>query len=103
MYKHHIYNHDIQIQCRQHKRKSNILTYGFFLWTESNWYYEHIVPVACQWAHENICPYDPDVWQVRVNMGTYDSKISIYFADEDHAMAFKLAWGAHKIERGQHG
>lgn len=101
MYIHKIGDSEFKINCRQHKRKSNILTYGFFLWTERGWDYEHIVPIFCQWAQDNIGPYDPDVWQIRVNMGTYDTKISVYFKDEANAMAFKLAWGALKMERGE--
>jgi hypothetical protein len=47
-----------------------------------------IICTVCSWATENIGPFDPEVWLVRV----YSWGIDVHFLDGDDAMKFKLAW-----------
>lgn len=78
-------------KTEQKKRKSRILHYAFTVEPLSHEDIADVIPVVISWIIENIGPYNKKVWQIRHAMGT-QKFLSVYFAKEKDAAAFKLFW-----------
>jgi len=72
-------------------KSPKILKYGFIINDASNGVAQQAAPLITSWVALNICDFNREIWQTRFNL-TPKQGFSVYFSQEEHAMAFKLRW-----------